>query len=104
MLGSEQTTYVRIFTDHYQPDLLKEQLIHLVELSNVEFSVDSLREKSVFQDFFEMMEYDYMIRPASNLSIMASNLHDYRICISPTHYIFKNSKVSIDQTKWVFNK
>jgi len=40
----------------------------------------------VLEDFFSLLNFDVLIRPESNFSLMASRIHDFRITCSPESY------------------
>lgn len=92
--------YVYLFTDHQKP----EELAHYMmgDFPNISFDYRKSTNHhtlNVLEDFFSLLEFDCLVRPASNFSIVAGKLKDYEIEIFPTNYTIKKQKVTITQTK-----
>lgn len=104
MIDKDKPLYVRVFTDDPDPEMIANQLKNQAGVERAEFHVVAPEKTGVLEDFFEMMQYDYMIRAESNISIAASLLHDFQVTCFPSHFLFENGLVHIDQVKWVINQ
>jgi hypothetical protein len=86
-LYPEKNLYVHIFTDDRNPK--KFQKIFKREFNkyeNVVFGVrtgDNTHDKNVLQDFFDMMQFDVLIRPQSQFSFFAELLGFFQLVICP---------------------
>ena len=94
--------YIKMFTDHNNPQELADYFER--ELNNK--IVIHTREGrnghncGVLEDLFAMADsncFDCIIRPDSNLSIVASKLGDHQLQISPWHCSIINNEYFIDQ-------
>lgn len=95
--------FVHVFTDDSDPESLVNEIKKQVAINQIVFSYHSPKKSSVIQDFFQMFEFDYLIHPTSNFSIVPSLLNDYRISICPKKITYENNIVRIDQVEWKFN-
>jgi hypothetical protein len=78
--------YVFLFTDDPHPEHIASLYGELINLPSIEF--DYRRENNshlnnVLEDFFSMTQFDILIRPDSNYSIMAEKIADYYLVVSP---------------------
>ncbi len=81
-----QPLYVFLFTDDRNPQELMERYKAMVNIPTIEFDCRKGNHDhfyNVLEDFFSMMNFDVLIRPESNFSIMAEKLGDYSVIISP---------------------
>lgn len=82
-----QNLYVYLFTDFEDPKWLITILKDLTRLNNILFDSrekDTLPSEIEIEDFFSMMEFDYLIRPYnSKFSLIAEFLGNNKIVISP---------------------
>ena len=51
------------------------------------------------EDLFGLSQFDCLVRPASNFSIIAAKLANYRIEIAPSHYRWENGSLSIENVE-----
>lgn len=82
----ETPLYVFLFTDDRHPEILAEKYMN--ELNNPYVEFDYRRSQNdhhmnVLEDFFSLLNFDILIRPESNFSIMAEKLGDHALVISP---------------------
>jgi hypothetical protein len=82
--------YVFIFTDDKNPQALVQKYADVLHDSRIIF--DYRKENNdhcynVLEDFFSMMQFDILIRPESNFSLMAEKLAHHKLVISPGDFI-----------------
>lgn len=80
--------HVCIFTDDTHPEEIAKTIHEKVSTLDVEFSyrqIGNSHDKNVAQDFFDMMDFDCLIRPVSHYSIWVQRLGNHKIVIYPTH-------------------
>lgn len=98
-LFHEQPLYVYLFTDDQQPlDIVRIYQRQLLGL-DIQFACrekNNHHTKNVIEDFFAMMQYDCLIRPDSNFSLVAGRITDYKVIISPVLCSNQNGQVHID--------
>lgn len=81
--------YVFIFTDDLAPVGLMQQIAAAVDRSNMLFDCRrSINHDKihVLEDFFSLQQFDILIRPDSNFSLMAEKLGDYSMVVSPGNF------------------
>lgn len=78
--------YVFIFTDHQQPKEIQQRFEEKFKDSDIVFSSD-VAPQDLVHDFFAFEGFDYIIRPDSNYSVMATHLFSYKGMVCPAHYI-----------------
>jgi len=95
--------YIYMFTDHTNPQELanyfEDQLNNKIVI-HVREKGPSGHNCSVLEDLFAMADsecFDCIIRPDSNLSMVASRLGDHQLQISPWHCSIINNEYIIDQ-------
>jgi hypothetical protein len=101
-LAHNQPLYVHIFTDDSNPAGIVERYKAAVNRPNIKFGCrthNNSHSSNVLEDFFSLPRFNCLIRPDSNFSIVASKLGNYKIVISPKHYIVRNGQFIIDQVK-----
>jgi hypothetical protein len=97
MCGS-QPLFVYIFTDSASPNVIKNKFENAVSCPDIEFSCRNTNsDNNMLTDFFSMLQFDCLIRPESNYSIIASHLGHFKIILSPISLIKDNDKVKIDK-------
>lgn len=92
--------YIRLFTDHPEPLKVQKKLYSF--FPNEDFIIDCRADVTgpdqfVVEDFFALGEFEYLIRPESNFSIMASLLFPFKMVISPVHYHKIKNGIVVDQ-------
>lgn len=88
----DQEIYFHIFTDDPEPheivNLIDE---HLKTLRSAPYAIGFRNSKNnhdlnILEDMFSMMQFDCLIRPESNFSIIPSLLKDYKLLIHPLRW------------------
>lgn len=90
--------YVHIFTDDSDPQALVDYYESQVGKPNIIYGCrqeGNSHDKNVLEDFFSLMQFDVMIRPESNYSIMASKLGKYKMVISPANFKWNGTELVI---------
>ena len=59
---------------------------------------------NVLEDFFSLFNFDILIRPQSNFSIVPSLLKDYAIVYAPRDFIREDKTITITKTELVVNQ
>lgn len=80
--------YCQLFTDALDPDALVQKLLAAFP-SDVEFHYrkkNNVHDANVLEDFFSLFEFDVLIRPDSNFSIVPSLIHDYAMVYAAEDY------------------
>lgn len=89
-LIKHKSMYVYIFTDERDTEfLLRRILPHFDTYKNIKFDCrkqNNAWNLNVLNDFFAMSKFDYLIRPQSNFSIVASKLADKLIDVYPSSF------------------
>jgi hypothetical protein len=83
----EQKLYIHIFTDHQQPKVLKKRFKEALNNPLLIFDCrknNNSHSSNVLEDFFSMMDFDCIIRPASNFSKYIQYLGNNKIAIFPS--------------------
>jgi hypothetical protein len=81
--------YFHVFTDDAHPERLAFLIEdHVKSLRSAPFSVGyrtkgNSHRQNILEDMFSMMQFDCLIRPESNFSIIPSLLKEYKILIHP---------------------
>ena len=97
----EQQLYVYIFTDDDHPGKLQAMLQDALRMRNIasgqiryEYRERNNRhDANVLDDFFNMMEFDVLIRPQSGFSMFAQRLSErHSLIIAPKLHTFISSK------------
>jgi hypothetical protein len=97
-----QPMFVYIFTDHPQPEEIRNLFKRYFPYPNIEFEcrVDGNRhDANVLEDLFSMMKFDCLIRPMSHYSITASHLGNFQIEFFPTRGYWSKNKFVVDEVK-----
>lgn len=93
--------YICIFTDYTKPQEIAELYSKEVNNQNIIFDYrtkNNYEEADIVDDFFGLAQFDCLIRPDSNFSLIAEKLTDYKISISPSKAIIQNGKAVIEST------
>lgn len=93
--------YICIFTDYIKPQEIAEFYKKEVNNQNIIFDYrtkNNYDEEDIVDDFFGLAQFDCLIRPDSNFSLIAEKLTDYKIVISPSKAIMQNGNTSIEST------
>jgi len=97
-----QPLYVYIFSNDPARRKIAHQFQAKLKNKNVTFDFPKVLDESregVISDLFSMMEFDCIIRPESNLSIVASKFGKQQIVISPEHVIVNTRENIVDRVK-----
>lgn len=83
----EQKLYVHIFTDHQQPSALKKKFKKALANPHIKFGYrksNNSHNSNVLEDFFSMMDFHCLIRPASNFTKIVECIGNNKIVITPS--------------------
>ena len=80
---NEQPLYIYFFSNDPDMEKVAEFYKKTLNIDNITF--DWGKENSVLTDFYSMMQFDCLVRPQSNLSIVASKFGRQKLVISPEH-------------------
>jgi len=102
-----KSIYCHVFTDAADP----ESIIELIQAGikcrdSIVFAYRKEHNRhdfNILEDFFSFFNFDAMIRPKSNFSIIPSLLKDYAILIHPKTAIIKYGAPFIDQMEIVIH-
>lgn len=97
---SDQEVYVYVFTDDPNPlsivNEFKKHIFHRNLIFDSRLSKNN-HYSNVLEDLFSMIEFDYFIRPDSNMSIIASKIGNFKQVISPAHHRWQGTCLIIDK-------
>lgn len=104
--------YCYIFTDALDPTAIVNEIKNLESYPMINFEYRTFgnhHNSNVLDDFFSLFNFDVLIRPESNFSIIPSLLQDYIVVCSPKEFIRKNKTIltkdiKIDLNKELFEK
>lgn len=86
----EQRLYCQLFTDALDPEALVVEICKGIPLEkNIEFHYranNNVHDANVLEDFFSLFEFDVLIRPDSNFSMVPSLIHDYAMVYAAEDY------------------
>lgn len=94
-LRADKRLYVHIFTDTDKPHELVENYKRLINDPNITFGCCVFQAEpqlAVLEDFFNLMEFDCIIRPESHFSQIAAYLSPAQMIIFPAHFAWKEEK------------
>ncbi len=96
-----QPVYCHVFTDALHPEPIVNALQDAVKHTG-SITFDWRKQNNgphthILEDFFSLFEFDILIRPQSNFSIVPSLLKDYLLVYSPVAFSIAGSVVTIDQ-------
>ena len=100
LLGDKEM-YVHIFTDNSQPEKITQTIKEIVNNPAINFGYRTQTNKqnvdTILEDFFGMTQFDYLIRPSSHFSVMASMIGHHEIIIYPTECKWDNGNLIITE-------
>jgi hypothetical protein len=102
----EHSLYVYILTDDKKPiNIVKK---YQKAINNPRICFDYRRTKNgpsinILEDFFLISQFDCLVIPQSNFSLMASKIADHDLIITPIHPLFVDDRVIIDEIEIAFN-
>ncbi len=109
-LFPDQLIYCYLFTDAQVPEALAHQIFKAFPQVN-RLTLDYRRSNNqhnanVLEDFFSLFEFDALIHPLSNFSIVPARIHDYAVTLAPQTFSkdTKNHIVKIMQTDLRINQ
>jgi len=92
---NEQPLYIYFFSNDPDMEKVAEFYKKTLNIDNITF--DWGKESSVLTDFYSMMQFDCLVRPQSNLSIVASKFGRQKLVISPEHVKVKRGGNRVDK-------
>jgi hypothetical protein len=95
-----QKIYIYLFTDHDKPADLIELYKATIDSDRVTFDcrkTDNNYRSNVLEDFFALTKFDCLIRGDSYFSFIASKLSNYKVLLSPWHFINNGGTIIIDE-------
>ncbi|MBI2743386.1 MAG: hypothetical protein HYX48_05660 [Chlamydiales bacterium] len=101
-----QPLYVYLFTDDRSPETIARSFQQGLRGLDIRFDYrrqGNRHNSNVVEDFFAMMQFDCLIRPQSNYSIVAEIVGDFKAVIYPLHYHLEAGWPVIDQIE-VYHK
>lgn len=102
-----KTIYCHLFTDAKDPrSCLNKILLAMPENVPIQFQyreVGNQHDSSVLEDFFSLFNFDILIRPDSNFSIVPSLLYDYAVVCYPIAVPEPNQPFTRDHIKVEIN-
>lgn len=103
----ERPLYCYIFTDAQNPENLYSQIEKALPLDmNIIF--DYRKEKNhhnlnVLEDLFSLCNFDILIRPESNFSIIPTIIHDYLAVYAPKSFAIQEGVVLINSIEVIYH-
>lgn len=107
LLGNRKI-YCHVFTDALNP----QEIVQKIEAS-LPFGADisfnwrksnNRFDRNILEDFFSLLEFDILIRPQSNFSLVPSLIHDYAVVVSPKTFSLKNRVATIEEMQIEINE
>ena len=98
--------YVYVFSDSSEIAAIAEYLEKEVNKPNIEFDYrkeGNRFDANVLDDMYGLLQFDSLIRPESNFSIIAGKLKTYTFTIYPKEYSWQLNKLSIDEAVILHN-
>ncbi|HSX11853.1 MAG TPA: hypothetical protein VLF94_09075 [Chlamydiales bacterium] len=98
--------YCHIFTDALDPRSWVDKLRESAPPDRVTFNYrkeNNRHDANVLEDFFSLFNFDILIRPESNFSIVAGLIHNYAMVCSPTAFSIHDRVATIDEIKVDFD-
>lgn len=95
-----QKLYFFMFTDDPNPHRIATKFEHIFRDENITFhyrQTGNNHYSNVLEDLFSMPNFDCLIRPDSNLSIVASKLSNNKVLIMPLTHKWEGKKLIIDK-------
>ena len=107
-LFPERSLYCHLFTDALKPDQIIESFAKaLPSETDITFdcrSKGNSHTENVLEDFFSLFNFDVLIHPHSNFSLIPALIHDYAITYSPLSGKRKGNTAIIDKVKFEINE
>jgi len=98
----DKPIYCYLFTDALQPETLARKFQEAIPFGTpitLDYrKTNNHHAANVLEDFFSLFNFDILIRPFSNYSVVASMIHDYAMVYSPTNSQRVGTKITITQT------
>jgi hypothetical protein len=99
--------YCHVFTDAMDPKGVVDQIVEAVP-DGMQIIFDYRKEgnhhnANVLEDFFSLFNFDILIRPESNFSIVPCLMHSYMIVYYPTSFSMHDRVVKIEEIKAEFD-
>ena len=111
LLFPGQSIYAYVFTNDPDPEQIVGELQRNLSHLPIVFSCrqqNNLSHTAVIEDFFSMMQFDCLIRSASNYSLIPAIISDYKVVMTPKHHIWLIDGFSvenyIDQIETIFKR
>ncbi len=93
--------YCYLFTDAADPALLAVELAkNIPDDASVQIDfrkIGNHHAANVLEDFFSLFQFDALIRPQSNYSIVASCIHDFAVVFFPTNFQRAGNQITITE-------
>lgn len=99
-LYPEQRIYVYLFTDDPHPEAIVAECRQAITCERITWDyrrAGNSHTSNVVEDFFSMQQFDCLIRPDSNLSIIAGRLGDFECVVSPVIHHWHDTTLHIDK-------
>lgn len=103
-LFPDQLLYCYLFTDALVPEMIADQILKAFPQVN-RLTLDcrnsgNQHNVNVLEDFFSLFEFDILIHPISNFSLVPARIHDYAVTFAPAAFSKDTKKrvVQITQT------
>jgi len=98
-LFKDQPIYCFLFTDAKNPNEYLERIkASLPKGRNIVLdcrSIDNVHDKNVLEDFFSLFQFDALIYPQSNFSMVPALIHDYALtCTVDCDYLEKDNLIT----------
>jgi hypothetical protein len=95
--------YCYLFTDAQSPETLAEKIFQAFPTTS-RLTLDYRRsnnqhDSNVLEDFFSLFEFDALIHPISNFSLVAARIHDYAVTFAPRAFSKDTKKRVVKITK-----
>jgi hypothetical protein len=103
-LHADKKIYVHIFTDDPKPSTIAKKIETAVGNPRLTFGYRTKanrHDKNVLTDFFNMMNFDCLIRADSNYSEMAGSIGRLSLEIAPAEHFWHGKELSITEKKLI---
>jgi hypothetical protein len=106
-LFTSKTLHCHLFTDAKNPKTILETIQRSVpSKTHITFSCRencNLHDANVLEDFFSLFNFDILIRPQSNFSIVPARIHDFAIVCSPITFSVHDQIIKIEHIEMEVN-
>lgn len=107
-LFPDQPIYCHLFTDAQNPEELVKNIQQSLPVNSlIEFNYrkeNNRHDANILEDFFSLFEFQALIRPSSNFSIIPSLLKDYAIVYAPKTFRSDGKSVVIREADIQINE